>query len=497
MTQVTYLLAIDQGTTSTRAMVFNHKGEVVSVAQKPFAQHFPEAGWVEHDPEDIWRDTVSMCRDALFQKRLNAKQIAAIGITNQRETTVVWNRETGKEVYRAIVWQDRRTADFCKELKTKGLEPAVHDKTGLLLDPYFSATKVHWILENVPGARQLADEGKLAFGTIDCFLLWHLTGGKVHATDATNASRTMLFNIHTQQWDKELLQWFKVPASMLPEVKDSSADYGHTVPDLFGTSIAIAAIAGDQQAATVGQACFAPGMMKSTYGTGAFMMLNTGTTAVSSKNRLLTTVAYRLNGEVTYAVEGGVFIAGAVVQWLRDKMKIINKSAESEVLAKSVEDTMGVYFVPAFTGLGAPFWDPHATGMITGLTRNSERAHIVRAALEAVGYCTRDLLSAMYADGTQKLSSLRVDGGMVANNWMCQFLADILQVDVERPVVAETTALGAAYLAGLQVGVFDSLDQLSNLWQCQQRFAVKMQPTQQQKLYSGWEQAVKRVLTHG
>ena len=491
-----YLLAIDQGTTSTRAMVFNTKGQVVSVSQKTFAQHFPNQGWVEHNPEDIWRDTVSVCRDALFQKRLNAKQIAAIGITNQRETTVVWNRETGKEVYPAIVWQDRRTADYCKSLKDKGLEKIVQEKTGLLLDPYFSGTKIHWILENVDGARQLAEAGKLAFGTIDCFLLWHLTGGKLHATDATNASRTLLFNIVTQQWDTELLKMLNIPASMLPEVKDSSADYGHTTPDLFGTSIPIGAIAGDQQAATVGQACFAPGMMKSTYGTGAFMMLNTGSEIVHSKNRLLTTVAYRLNGQVTYALEGSVFIAGAVVQWLRDKMQIISKSAESETLAKSVEDTMGVYFVPAFTGLGSPYWDPHATGMITGLTRNAEKAHIVRAALEAVGYCTRDLLSAMYADGAQHLKTLRVDGGMVANNWMCQFLADILQVSVERPVVAETTALGAAYLAGLQVGVFDSLDQLSALWKSDQRFEVKMKADQQQKLYGGWELAVKQVLTH-
>lgn len=389
MSKQIYILSIDQGTTSSRAIVFDQQGQIVSVSQKELQQHFPQDGWVEHDPETIWNDTISVCRDAMFQKNVTAGQLLGIGITNQRETTIIWHRETGKVIYNAIVWQDRRTADYCQQLKQAGHEPTIQKKTGLLLDAYFSASKIRWLLDNVPGAQTEAEKGNLAFGTIDSFLLWRLTKGEVHATDATNASRTLLFNIHTQQWDDELLEIFNIPRHLLPQVKDCSADFGLTRKSLFGKQVPIYGIAGDQQAATIGQACFEPGMVKSTYGTGAFMMLNTGNQVLHSKNRLLSTVAYRLNDQTTYALEGSVFVAGAAMQWLRDQVKMVHHAADSERLAQSVQDTDGVYFVPAFTGLGAPFWEPNARGLITGLTRDSSLAHIVRAGLESVCYRTK------------------------------------------------------------------------------------------------------------
>lgn len=489
-----YLMSIDQGTTSSRAIIFDATGNVISTSQKPFKQFYPQEGWVEHKPGTIWSDVVSVCNDAMFRKKITASDIAAIGITNQRETTVVWNRETGKTVHFAIVWQDRRTAEQCRQLKAEGHEPTIQAKTGLLLDPYFSATKIAWILDNVDGAREQAEQGKLAFGTIDTFLLWRLTGGQVHATDATNASRTMLFNIHTQQWDEELLDLFAIPKSMLPAVKDSSDDFGVTQAELFGGEIPIYGIAGDQQAALFGQTCFTPGMMKSTYGTGGFMMLNTGDTPLQSQNRLLTTVGYRLNGKPTYALEGSIFIAGAVMQWLRDQLQVVRESSDSEALAKSVDDTNGVYFVPAFTGLGAPYWQPDARGMITGLTRDSSIAHIVRAGLESVCYRTRDLWEAMVKDGAKDIAAIRVDGGMVANNWECQFLADMLHTNVERPTIIETTALGVAYLAGSQAGMFGSLADIQDQWQRQAVFAPSKTEQETQALYDGWQKAIRQVL---
>ncbi|WP_137936412.1 glycerol kinase GlpK [Chitinivorax sp. B] len=488
-----FLLAIDQGTTSTRAIVFDRHGVEQSRSQAELTQYFPAEGWVEHDPEEIWRHTLTVCREALGKNGAGADNIAAIGITNQRETTVVWDRATGKPVHHAIVWQDRRTAAFCQQLYSPEREKMLAHKTGLVLDPYFSATKIRWILDNIPGLRKRAEQGELAFGTIDSFLLWRLTGGRVHATDATNAARTMLFNIRTQQWDEELLTLFGIPPSMLPEVKDSAADFGHTDEALFGVRIPIRGIAGDQQAATVGQACFAPGMIKSTYGTGCFMVMNTGEQFVESKNRLLTTVAYRLNGKATYAMEGSIFIAGAAVQWLRDALKLISNAGETEALARQVATTGGVYLVPAFTGLGAPYWDPLARGSIVGLTRDSGIAHIVRAALESVCYQTRDLLEAMRADGASLPQALRVDGGMVGNNLVMQFLSDMLTVPVERPRVTETTALGAAYLAGLGIGIYQSLDELSALWQLECAFRPEMDEQRREALYRGWQDAVSRT----
>jgi len=489
-----YLLAIDQGTTSTRAIIFDEKGKALGQSQKALVNNFPQDGWVEHDPETIWRDVVSVCRDALFVCGLQANQIAGIGITNQRETSVVWNRKTNKAIYPAIVWQDRRGAKFCQSLKDQGNEDLVQAKTGLLIDPYFSASKIRWILDNVSMAREQAQKGELAFGTIDCFLLWRLTGGKVHATDATNASRTLLYNIREQTWDHELLNLFDIPRSLLPEVKDSAANFGVTVQDLFGAPIQVAGVAGDQQAATIGQACFEPGMIKSTYGTGAFLVLNTGEKLIHSKHRLLTTVAYRLNGKTTYALEGSIFVAGAVMQWLRDNIHMFKESKESQALAQSVPDTHGVYFVPAFTGLGAPHWDPEARGAIFGLTRDSNIAHITRAALEAVCYQTKDLLATMLNEGHVNEAILRVDGGMVANNWLCQFLSDILGVEVERPKIIETTALGAAYLAGLQVGIYNDLDSIAKLWQRDQAFAPAMDEAKRQQLYQGWQKVVRKIL---
>jgi glycerol kinase len=486
------LLAIDQGTTSTRAIAFDRHGAKLGVAQAELPQSYPQSGWVEHDPGRIWDDTLAVTRGALKDARLTARDVAGIGITNQRETTVVWDRETGEPVYPAIVWQDRRTAAFCREHHGARREHWLADRTGLLLDPYFSATKVRWILEHVPGARERANRGELAFGTIDCWLLWKLTGGRVHATDATNASRTLLFNIRTQQWDDELLEFFGVPAALLPEVRDSAADFGHTEKSLFGAEIPIAGIAGDQQAATVGQACFSPGMIKSTYGTGCFMVLNTGGQLTLSNNRLLSTVAYRLNGQVTYAMEGSIFIAGAAVQWLRDAMHLIKNAGESEGIARSIPDTQGVYLVPAFTGLGAPYWDPEARGAIFGLTRDTGLAHIVRAALESVCYQTRDLLGAMSADAVAP-TELRVDGGMVVNNWLTQFLSDVLKTPVVRPHTIETTAQGAAFLAGLQTGVYGSLEEIAKLWRAERRFEPELKPVEADELYAGWQKAVARV----
>ncbi|HEY5597814.1 MAG TPA: glycerol kinase GlpK [Kiloniellales bacterium] len=489
------ILAIDQGTTSSRAMLFDRRGQPMATAQHELPQHFPQSGWVEHDPEDIWRDTLRVAAEALAKGGLAAKDIAGIGITNQRETTVLWDRETGEAIHKAIVWQDRRTAPLCDRLRRDGYEPLVKDKTGLLLDAYFSATKLTWLLETVPGARARAERGELAFGTIDSFLLWRLTGGRVHATDATNAARTMLYDIKRQAWDDELLKLFGVPAAILPEVRDNDAEFGATPADLFGAPVPILGMAGDQQAATVGQACFAPGMVKSTYGTGCFALLNTGDRPVDSKNRLLTTIAYRLSGVPTYALEGSIFIAGAAVQWLRDGLKIIASAAETEALAKTADPAQAVYLVPAFTGLGAPYWDGHARGAIFGLTRATGRAEIARAALEAVCYQTRDLLEAMRADGAAELDSLRVDGGMVANDWMLQTLADVLGVAVERPKVSETTALGAAYLAGLRSGFFGGLAEIADRWQSAGRFEPRMAKDERDSRYAGWLDAVRRVRT--
>ncbi|MCL6416278.1 glycerol kinase GlpK [Aestuariirhabdus sp. Z084] len=490
MTQ--YLMAIDQGTTSTRAIIFNTKGVPLWQSQQEFSQIYPNDGWVEHNPQEIWESTLEVCRQVLKKGHLEASDVAGIGITNQRETTIVWERESGQPIYNAIVWQDRRTAKQCELLKRQGHEDRVAEKTGLLLDPYFSATKTAWILDHVEGARERAERGELMFGTVDSFLLWRLTGGRSHKTDATNASRTLMFDIHRQQWDPELLELFQVPAAMLPEVEDCSADFGATDKALFGSEIPIVAIAGDQQAALVGQACFQPGMAKSTYGTGCFLILNTGDKAVRSNNRLLTTVGYRLNGKVSYAVEGSIFVAGAAVQWLRDGIRLIPHASVTEALAKEARDS-SVYLVPAFTGLGAPYWDPNARGAIMGLTRDSGIPEIVAAGLQSVCYQTRDLMLAMQADGAQKPETLRVDGGMVVNNWLVQFLADMLDARVERPEVTETTALGVAYLAGLQLGIYDSLESISKLWYGDRSFEVNMDAERRESLYKGWLDAVARV----
>ena len=460
-----YILAIDQGTTSSRALIFNEDMKVVASAQQEFEQHFPKSGWVEHEPEDIWQTILATSREAIAKAGLEASQVNAIGITNQRETTVVWDRDTGKPIHRAIVWQDRRTADLCARLKSEGQELLVSSKTGLLLDPYFSGTKIAWILDNVDGARAAADAGRLAFGTVDTYLLWRLTGGQVHATDATNASRTLLYNIETGQWDDDLLKLLNVPRALLPDVRDSAADYGQSSPEIFGTAISIAGIAGDQQAATVGQACFSPGMLKSTYGTGCFALLNTGADRIASQNRLLTTIAYQLDGVATYALEGSIFVAGAAVQWLRDGIKIIDDAAQSGALAEASDPNEDVYLVPAFVGLGAPYWDADCRGAMFGLTRNTGPAEFACAALESVAYQTRDLLEAMKQDWeTSSSTVLRVDGGMVASEWTMQRLADILDAPVDRPTNLETTAQGAAYLAGRHVGVYPDLTEFSSQW---------------------------------
>ena len=492
-----HLLAIDQGTSSSRAIIFDATGKPLAQAQQEFTQHFPRDGWVEHDGEDIWDSTLAVCRQALRDGGLSAHDILAIGITNQRETTLLWDAASGELLHRAIVWQDRRTADYCAQLKADGWEEKVSEKTGLLIDPYFSATKLRWLLREVPGAMERAQRGELRFGTVDCFLLWRLSGGKVHRTDASNASRTLLFNIHTQQWDEELLKLFEIPASLLPEVLDCAADFGITEANLLGAAIPVLGMAGDQQAALIGQACFEPGMVKSTYGTGCFMIQNTGSTPVISKNRLLTTVGYRLNGQVTYAVEGSIFVAGAAVQWLRDGIKLISHARDTEAMAEQTGDACGVYLVPAFTGLGAPYWDPKARGAIFGLTRDTGIKEIVTAGLQAVCYQTRDLLEAMRQDGAAEPSALRVDGGMVENNWVMQFLADILGVPVERPEVTETTALGVAYLAGLQAGLYKDMASIAQHWHRQQRFDPRMADSHRSKLYDGWLDAVNRVRSEG
>jgi len=490
-----YILSIDQGTTSSRAMLFDENGHAAFTAQQEFTQFFPRDGWVEHNPEEIWITTLGVVREALEHASADGRQIAAIGITNQRETTVVWDRSSGEPVYNAIVWQDRRTADFCEGLRAQGLETSVAAKTGLLLDPYFSGTKINWILENVRGARARAEKGELAFGTIDSFLIWRLTAGKSHATDATNASRTLLFNIHDQCWDSELLEMLSIPESLLPEVLDCAADFGTTSKDLLKAEIPIAGVAGDQQAALIGQACFEPGMIKSTYGTGCFMMLNTGEQALSSSNKLLTTIGYRLNGKTSYALEGSIFVAGAAVQWLRDGLGIIDSAGQTEAMAASLDSNHGVYLVPAFTGLGAPHWDPDARGAIFGITRDTGPAQLVRATLESVCYQTFDLLEAKRRDGLTP-TRLRVDGGMVQNNWLCQFLSDLLNIIVERPLQTETTALGAAYLAGLQVGIFSSLEDIAGRWQADQEFDPSMENSARNLLLADWHEAVIKVKTN-
>jgi glycerol kinase len=496
MLMASHILAIDQGTTSSRAIVFNDQLEIVSVAQQEFRQFFPQSGWVEHDPEEIWSSTLATCRKALEKSCLTAKDITAIGITNQRETTIIWDKDTGKAIYNAIVWQDRRTSDYCTELRSAGHNPLVTAKTGLLLDSYFSGTKIKWILDHVPGAREMAMAGKLAFGTVDSFLLWRLTGGKEHATDATNASRTMLFNIHDNCWDKELLALLDIPASLLPDVHDSSADFGSTDPGLFGAAIPIGGIAGDQQAALVGQACFQPSMIKSTYGTGCFIVLNTGDQAVRSKNRLLTTIGYRLAGKTTYALEGSIFVAGAAVQWMRDAMGLIEAASDTGKLAREADINQDVYLVPAFTGLGAPHWDADARGAIFGLTRATGPAELSKAALEAVCYQTRDLLEAMRGDWEGMGETvLRVDGGMVASNFTMQFLADILNAPVDRPMVLETTALGAAYLAGLQKGLFPPPHEFAGSWKRDTRFIPALAENIRTRKYNGWRDAVRRTLS--
>lgn len=490
----TALLSIDQGTTSSRAILFSTEGQILAIRQKELTLHYPHNGWVEQNPRDIWNDTLWACRAVVDDQ--HATKIAAIGITNQRETTILWDRTTGEPVYNAIVWQDRRTADLCAALKKQGHEATVTDKTGLLLDPYFSATKIAWLLDHVEGARVKAERGDLAFGTIDCFLLWKLTGGKVHATDATNASRTMLFNIRTQQWDDELLALFNIPRAVLPEVRDNVAAFGETDPSLLGQSIAIGGMAGDQQAALIGQACFSKGMVKSTYGTGCFALMNSGETFHASRHRLLTTQAYRLQGRSTYAIEGSIFVAGAAVQWLRDGIHLFKQADESEALATSVPHTNGVYFVPAFTGLGAPYWNPHARGAIMGLTRESTAAHITRAALEAQAYQTLDLMDAMKADTGTMPDVIRADGGLVANRFVCQFIADMLDRPVDIPVVTETTALGAAFLAGLQAGLYQDLDDIADRWQLAQRYNADMPPEHRASLYKGWKSAIGSVVGH-
>lgn len=487
------MLTIDQGTTSSRAILFNRDGASVASAQREFPQHFPHDGWVEHDPEAIWESVLATCREVLDRNGVGLDAVIGVGITNQRETTLIWDRETGEVLHHAIVWQDRRTADACQALRDDGHLESVQARTGLLIDPYFSATKLVWLLDNVEGARERAERGELAFGTVDTFLIWRLTGGRVHATDATNASRTALFNIHEQRWDPALLELFGIPESLLPEVRDSSDDFGMLDPEWLGGELPIAGVAGDQQAALVGQACFSPGMGKSTYGTGCFMIVNTGDTAEVSRNRLLTTVAYRLNGKPTYAMEGSIFVAGATVQWLRDGLQLFENAAETEALASRTRAGHSVYLVPAFTGLGAPHWDPKARGAILGLTRDTGIAEIVAAGLQAVCYQTRDLQACMSDDMAAPPGTLRVDGGMVANGWLMQFLADMLGVPVDRPVVLETTALGAAYLAGLRLGWYRDLDEIAELWQCERRFTPQMPGEERERLYDGWKEAVERV----
>ena len=490
-----YILAIDQGTTSTRAIVFDKRLSPKATARKVFKQFYPASGHVEHDAEEIWKSVLLTAKAAIKKAKIKASNIKSIGITNQRETTVIWDRKTGKPIHRAIVWQDRRTTETCKALKADGFEALVTRKTGLLLDPYFSGTKIAWLLDNVQGARQRAERDELCFGTIDSFLIWRLTGGKVHATDATNASRTLLYNIHTGEWDNELLALINVPRAVLPAIKDCAADFGVTDIKLFGASLPIGGVAGDQHAAAIGQACFEPGMMKSTYGTGCFAMMNTGGTAVVSHNRLLTTLAYQLNGKRTYALEGAIFIAGAAVQWLRDGIKVVKSAKETGALARAADKTQNVYLVPAFVGLGAPYWNADARGALFGLTRATTSKELARAALESVCYQTRELVEAMNKDwGNANRTVLRVDGGMAASDWTMQNLADILNAAVERPKVLETTALGAAYLAGLQAGLLPPPNQFAKGWKCDKRFVPKMSAAEREVKYAGWKDAVRKLL---
>ena len=482
------ILALDQGTTSTRTMSFGRDGQPRRAARREFAQHYPQAGWVEHDPEDIWRDALATLREVGVDPAIDA-----IGITNQRETVVVWDRATGEPVHRAIVWQDRRTADACARLKADGCELLVRARTGLLLDPYFSATKLAWLLDEIPGLRDRAGRGELAFGTVDCFLLWRLTGGRVHATDATNASRTLLYDIHRGRWDDDLLRLFEIPASLLPEVRDSSGLFGETDPTILGRAIPIGGIAGDQQAALVGQACFALGDVKSTYGTGCFALLNTGSQAIASGHGLLTTIAYQLGGVPTYALEGSIFVAGAAVKWLRDGLGLIAHAADTDALATRLDGNHGVYMVPAFVGLGAPHWDPAARATITGLTFDATGAHLARAALESVAYQTADLFGAMAADGSSAAGRVRVDGGMAANDWFCQFLADMLAIPVERPANVETTAAGAAFLAGMAVGAWSGPADVAASWREERLFTPKMAAAERASLAAGWRDALART----
>lgn len=494
---MTYILAIDQGTTSTRTMVFDGDMSVVASKQQEFTQHFPQSGWVEHDPSDLWNSTLATCRGAMDKADVQASQVAAIGITNQRETVLVWDRHTGEPIHNAIVWQDRRTAGLCRDLRDAGHEAMIVERTGLLIDPYFSSTKLKWVLDHVEGARDRAAKGDLLFGTVDSFLIWKLTGGAAHVTDATNAARTMLYDIRKGRWSQTICDLLDIPIQMLPEVKDCAADFGQTTPDLFGASIPICGVAGDQQAATLGQACFEPGMMKSTYGTGCFALLNTGDVPVTSKNRLLTTIAYQLNGKPTYALEGSIFIAGAVVQWLRDGLQIIDNAAETQEMAKQADPHQNVVLVPAFVGLGAPYWNANCRGAAFGLTRGTGPAEMAKAALESVGYQTRDLLEAMSADWqvTGVAPTLRVDGGMTASDWTMQFLSDIIGAPVDRPKVHETTAVGVAWLAGMHVGAYPDQDTFAALWACDTKFEPQMDESQRQDKYAAWKRAVAATLS--
>ena len=491
-----YILAIDQGTTSSRAILFDGDMRVTAMAQEEFAQHYPASGWVEHDPSDLWTTTAATCRAAMEKAGIKADDIAGIGITNQRETTLIWDRKTGKPIHNAIVWQDRRTAALCQKLRDDGHEPTVTNRTGLLLDPYFSGTKVAWLLDNVEGARARADAGELAFGTVDSWLIWNLTGGKAHVTDATNASRTLLYDIRKGRWSKTMCDMLGIPMSLLPEVRDCAADFGMARADLFGGEIPILGVAGDQQAATIGQACFQPGMLKSTYGTGCFALLNTGSEPVTSHNRLLTTIAYQLDGRPTYALEGSIFIAGAVVQWLRDGLKIIRDARETQPLAEQADPAQNVILVPAFTGLGAPYWNPDCRGAIFGLTRNSGPAELARAALQSVSFQTRDLLEAMQADWTPEAGGpvLRVDGGMSASDWAMQFLSDIIGAPVDRPAVLETTAMGAAWLAGMRAGIYPDQTEFAANWAQERRFEPSMPDEERQANYAAWTRAVQATL---
>jgi len=489
-----YVMALDQGTTSSRAIIFDKTGTSVSVAQKGFTQHYPEAGWVEHDPLEIWASQISVAQEALLRIGLNIGDICAVGVTNQRETTVVWDKKTGEPVFNAIVWQCRRTADYCEQLKSEGQEQFVREKTGLVIDPYFSGTKLRWILENVPGTRVRAEAGELLFGTIDTWLIWKLSGGRVHVTDVSNASRTMMFNIHTLDWDDELLKILDIPRTMLPEVRSSSEIYCETDPAVFGSAVPIGGAAGDQQSSMFGQACFSKGDVKNTYGTGCFMLMNTGNKPVSSDAGLLSTVAWKIGNETIYALEGSVFVAGAAIQWLRDEMRLIEEAPDSEWMAAKVADTCGVYLVPAFTGLGAPHWDPHTRGVVTGLTRGANKYHIIRAALESIAYQSYDLLGAMQKDSGLEISSLKADGGASANNFLMQFQADILDAPVLRPKHTEATALGAAYLAGLAAGFWKGTDEIAASWKLGREFEPDINAEKREELLAGWREAVRKAL---